>query len=288
MSTVHLPHHATMPAMATIAVVTGASRGLGQAIVSTLLDHNYHVICGQRTMPPQFNPNSNLRMIPLDLASNQSIQTFTEVVIDQLPYIDLLVNNAAICPDYPSEVHDVHEHWRSVMQVNFFAHVQLTTRLLPLLQRSSKLSRIINISSGDGELLYFESSLRTKLVQVSGLECVPSMVQYIQRLVEEMVGNARDGNIAEKIFNGQPAYKLSKAAINVYTQVAARTYSKHATGHSIRFVSICPGDVDTAMADEGVYTISPVDAVHRMWPVLEVNIPCPNGVFMRDNKLIPW
>lgn len=273
-----------------IAVVTGASRGLGRAIALKLAHSNYHVICGQRTLPPESHmasPASNIRVISLDLRCEQSIQTFAAILLDQLPHLDLLVNNAAICPKYPADPRLVDEHWRSVMQVNFTAHVLLTRQLHPLLLRSSKLPRVLNVSSGDGELLYFADDLRALLIGFSAGNNVDLVLEQVDGMLRKLIHDAKS-KVNEHIFNGQPAYKFSKAALNTYTQVASRSNLTCVAKQPIRFVSVCPGDVDTAMADEGALTISPTEAVCKMWPLLDVGVPCPNGVFLRYNEVISW
>ncbi|CDF38996.1 unnamed protein product [Chondrus crispus] len=269
-----------------IAVVTGASRGLGRALASHLSAQGYLVIAGQRAPAPK-SCNFDIRHLRLDLADEDSLEAFCHYLLDNLPCIDVLVNNAASCPDHPGDTAKSASYWNSVLQVNFFASVRLTESLLPLLQQSLKYPRVVNISSGDGELLFFSESLKPRLER---LEACNSTIQLI-REVESIANNILDDSfgipIDELIYNGQPAYKLSKALLNGYTRFASRRQER-LQSPEVAFVSVCPGDVDTEMADFDAILISPEDAVWRLASVLVASKPCKTGVFLREGKEISW
>lgn len=273
-----------------IVVITGGLRGLGKALVSELYEKGFVVIRGQRSRPlPTVSSQTvcNVRDIKLDLADRTSVREFSEQLLDQLPYIDLLINNAAICPDDPPDAANANFYWRSVMEVNFFAPVALTERLLPLLQRSSKYSRVINISSGDGELSFFSPRLQRQLERLSICVTASQLASDVDTVVRRLLSGFHDIPIHNLIFNSQPAYKLSKAALNAYTRFAA-SRNRMTAEKEIAFLSVCPGDVDTDMADSDAVLISPGEAVHRLSPVLNVNARCKTGVFLRDGREIPW
>lgn len=271
-----------------IAVVTGTSRGLGKALASHLSAEKYLIVSGQRTcLPsPEAKPlDSNIKHLRLDLAEERSQRIFSQYIVDHLPYIDVLVNNAAICP-VPNDSHSALD-WHSVLEVNFCAPVRLTERLLPLLQRSPTYPRVINISSGDGELLFFSESLRNRLQQLDACPSVHCLMKDVKCIANDTLCSALKTRIDGLIYNGQPAYKLSKAALNGYTRFASRRRTP-SRGSDVAFVSVCPGDVDTDMADADVLTVSPHEAVRRLASVLEVTKPCKNGVFLRHGAEISW
>lgn len=273
-----------------IAVVTGGLRGLGKALGSELLAQGFVVVRGQRSFPPDTVCNqsvSNVRDLKLDLADRTSVQKFAEHLLDNLPYIDVLVNNAAICPDDPLDVANASSYWRSVMEVNFFAQVYLTERLLPLLQRSPRYPRVINVSSGDGELLLFSDPLKRRLESLHTSVSASHLTNNVDIVVKDIINGAFTLPIRDLIFNGQPAYKLSKAALNAYTRFAARRNRTSQEG-DISFLSVCPGDVDTDMADWDAIVISPEEAVRRFSSVLSAGVPCKTGVFLREGKEISW
>lgn len=273
-----------------IAVVTGGVRGLGKSIVLKLLSEGFLVVRGQRSNPSELVPSqqlSNVRDLRLDLANHNSVRNFSQLLLDELPYIDVLVNNAAICLEDPADVEGASHHWYSVMDVNFFAPMYLTERLLPLLQKSPRFPRVINISSGDGELLWFGEPLRSKLEQLSVCESVSDLRKKMGSILNDITTGAFSLPIQDLIFNGQSAYKLSKAALNAYTRLPVHR-GRGLQNANISFLSVCPGDVDTDMADNCASLISTDEAVSRLSALLNVDLPCATGIFMRQGKEIPW
>lgn len=267
-----------------IAVVTGASRGLGKALSTSLANNGYTVIHTQRHYPnPQIKVPSNVMPATLDLSVPDSIHNFATQLLNDIPYLDLLINNAAICPAPPTP--STHDHLHAALSVNFTAPVRLTEQLLPLLVRSPSHPRVINISSGDGELLFFEHTLRRRLERLADHSSVETMLQRFETLQETLLANQQWQHL---VFNGQPAYKLSKAALNAYTRVAARRAAQHYPYGGVAFVAVCPGDVDTRMADEHAKLISPLEAVRLMGTILDVSTPCQNGAFLRHGEEISW
>ncbi|KAI0562988.1 short chain dehydrogenase [Gracilaria domingensis] len=266
-----------------IAVVTGASRGLGLALASKLLDNSFVVICAQRTSSILASTHGNALNVPLDLNQAQNVELFAQRMVNELPYIDLLINNAAICPE-DHFVRDVHPPWNQVMQLNFFAQVHLTERLLPLLDASSSFPRVINISSGDGELVFFAPKLRNLLSSLKKQKSVPHLVSTLSTFVSETL-EKHPSSEQEYVFHVQPAYRSSKAALNCYTCVAA---SRAQEKGRVSFVSVCPGDVDTSMYDPGAIAMTPVEAVGKMTTVLDVETACLSGKFLRYGIEIDW
>lgn len=276
-----------------IAVMTGASRGLGKEIANILLEKGFHVITGQRT--PQDNTNvnyvgmTNLKALILDMKEPESITTFAEQILDTVPYVDLLINNAGICPTYPLDARHIQQHWETVMQVNFYAQIQLTIHLLPLLQRSVNYARVINVSSGDGEMLFFHEDVQKRLQQLAESENVEEMQLDTQLLLKDLLSGKSLENVDSVIFNGQPAYKLSKAMLNVFTRVGAKTWSS-TSQNSVSFMAVCPGDVETNMRDtDCTSTLSPTQAARAMQLIFDVFTPCVwNGQFTRHGQIITW
>lgn len=266
------------------AVVTGG-RGLGAAIAAHLCSCGYHVIVGARTRVPT---PPLARWLPLDLLDASSVARFAGLLLDELPALDLLVNNAAVCPRSASA--DASPAvWDDVVTVNFYAVAQLTTALLPLLRRSERFPRVLNISSGDGELAFFSDALQRGFrgAAAGGPGGVLQSVRRMQKEVLELLAVDSAQRVRTHIFGGQSAYRFSKAALNAYTRASAAKAHVAQSAH-IAFVAACPGDVDTDMADPNVDTISPARAAELLWCILDVDVECRNGVFLRHGKGISW
>ena len=126
------------------AVVTGASRGIGHAVVDALAAHdvrcfgiaNYGLTS---ELPAQVVP------MPCDLNDASAIEEAIAVIAAQTDSLDYLVNVAGIDPKYPLEEGSV-DIWESVVDLNLRAYYLLIRGCLPLLRRGRGRS-IVNVSS---------------------------------------------------------------------------------------------------------------------------------------------
>jgi NAD(P)-dependent dehydrogenase (short-subunit alcohol dehydrogenase family) len=128
--------------MPPLALVTGASTGIGRACALHLTTLGYEVLAGVRTTaaPP------GTQAIRLDVTSDADIAAAAERVGDRL---HALVNNAGIAVNGPVEVLPIAE-WRRQLEVNLIGQVAVTRALLPALLNAR--GRIVNISSISGRL----------------------------------------------------------------------------------------------------------------------------------------
>jgi NAD(P)-dependent dehydrogenase (short-subunit alcohol dehydrogenase family) len=129
--------------MARLALVTGASSGIGRACAIHLATHGYDVLAGVRReadAPPATEP------LLLDVTSEADVAAAAERVERELA---VLVNNAGVAITGPVEVVPVAE-WRRQLEVNLLGQVAVTRALLPALLRAR--GRIVNISSIGGRV----------------------------------------------------------------------------------------------------------------------------------------
>ena len=136
-----------------IALVTGATDGLGRAVAGelaadgwTVLLHGRDEARGRAALEEirGRTGNENLRLYLADLASLDEVRALTDSVLDAERRLDVLVNNAGIGGSGPRmESRDGHE---LRFAVNYLAGYALTRRLLGLL-RDSAPSRIVSVSS---------------------------------------------------------------------------------------------------------------------------------------------
>ncbi|MCT2589269.1 SDR family NAD(P)-dependent oxidoreductase [Streptomyces sp. N2-109] len=134
------------------AVVTGASRGIGLATVTTLLSEGMRVAAAARTITPELARTGALA-VPVDLSTADGPAHFVERATAELGEIDLLVNNVG-----GGDVADLtdngqlkgflglaDEQWQKSFELNLFAAVRTTRAALPSLLRQR--GGIVNISS---------------------------------------------------------------------------------------------------------------------------------------------
>jgi NAD(P)-dependent dehydrogenase (short-subunit alcohol dehydrogenase family) len=127
-----------------IALVTGASSGIGEATAKRLALAGYKVY-GTSRQRPQAGQRS-YEMLPLDVTSDESVEAAVSEVVRLSGRIDLLVNNAgfSIAPAGAEESSMVQA--QSIFDTNFFGIVRMTRAVVPHMRRQGA-GRIINIGS---------------------------------------------------------------------------------------------------------------------------------------------
>ncbi|ELA6647025.1 3-oxoacyl-ACP reductase FabG [Vibrio alginolyticus] len=127
-----------------VAVVTGAARGIGQAICEQLLEDGFHVI-GLDISPVEWSQSAQLSSYQVNLCDAEAVSEVVESVVEQHGRIDALVNNAGITRD--ALLPDMLEQdWDSVIDVNLKAVFLLTQRVAPVMLEQGAGS-IVSISS---------------------------------------------------------------------------------------------------------------------------------------------
>ena len=135
-----------------IAIITGASTGIGAATAHELAERGFHVLAGvRRDRDADAIRRPGIEPLIIDITNPDHIQTLvTRVRGDsQGRAVRALVNNAGIGVNVPIETFAIDE-WRRLFEVNLFGHVAVTRALLPDLIRSK--GRVVNISSVGGKV----------------------------------------------------------------------------------------------------------------------------------------
>jgi NAD(P)-dependent dehydrogenase (short-subunit alcohol dehydrogenase family) len=135
-----------------IAVVTGANKGIGKEIARQLAAAGHTVYIGARDAgrgkDAVADIDGDARLLVLDVTSTDSIAAAAR----QVPSLDILVNNAGISSGDPKQVTEEDpETFRRIYETNVFGVVAVTNAFLPALRRSAH-PRIVNISSGTASL----------------------------------------------------------------------------------------------------------------------------------------
>lgn len=127
-----------------VALVTGASSGIGQATAQRLADAGYTVF-GTSRRAALTGPRS-FEMLTLDVTSDESVAAVVNEVIRQAGRIDLLVNNAGFGVAPAGAEESSIEQARSIFDTNFFGVVRMTRAVVPHM-RHQRSGRIVNIGS---------------------------------------------------------------------------------------------------------------------------------------------
>ncbi|UUU36692.1 oxidoreductase [Streptomyces sp. CA-210063] len=133
-----------MAATRPVALVTGASSGIGRETARALVAAGFEVIgTGRRTSG--LTPPAGVTYLDLDVASDESATAVVEQAIDRFGRIDVLVNNAGIGSAGAVEENSVAQA-QSVFDINVFGVMRMTKAVLPHM-RAQGGGRIINVSS---------------------------------------------------------------------------------------------------------------------------------------------
>ncbi|HEX8045766.1 oxidoreductase [Rhizobium sp.] len=126
-----------------VALVTGASSGIGLAAARALRRNGYRVFGTSRK--PMADTSDGVTMLVCDVTDDRSVQNLVDDVVSRAGRIDLLVNNAGIGLLGAAEESSAAQA-KALFDVNVFGVVRLTNAILPVMRRQRK-GRIINLSS---------------------------------------------------------------------------------------------------------------------------------------------
>ena len=124
-------------------IVTGASRGIGRALVDRFLDLGHEVWALSRNTD-ELNNIKGIHTVSIDLSEEQQIVDWVQSC--GVDYFDAVINNAGMLINKPF-AETTYADFEAVYRVNVFGAAQLIRHLLPLLTTDS---HILNISSMGG------------------------------------------------------------------------------------------------------------------------------------------
>jgi NAD(P)-dependent dehydrogenase (short-subunit alcohol dehydrogenase family) len=237
-----------------IALVTGATRGIGLETVRQLASSGVHVILAGRDKSKAEDAAQSLRDAKLDVASialdvtdAQSIAAAAKEIDAKHGKLDILINNAGVMIDdfqkKPSEQSlDV---WRKTFDTNVFGLIETTDAFLPLLKKSDA-GRVVNVSSILGSI---------------ALHLDPKSAIYDFKV---------------------PAYNVSKSAVNAWT--AQLAYELRDT--SIKVNTIHPGSVKTDMNAHGSLDVE--TGAKSSVELALIGNDGPSGSFSHLGESLPW
>jgi len=237
----------------TIALVTGANKGIGFEIAAGLGALGWTVGVGARDHGRRDEAVQKLRAggadvfgVPLDVTDDESVAAAARLIEDRAGRLDVLVNNAGVTGGPPQEPTRVApETVRTAVETNVIGVIRVTNAMLPLLRRSAS-PRIVNMSSSVGSLT---------------LQTTPG---------------AEVGPISA-------AYSASKTFLNAVTV----QYAKELAGTNILINVGCPGYTATDLNGfRGIRTPEQGAAIAIHLATLPDDGP--TGGFFDDAGVVPW
>lgn len=238
-----------------IALVTGATRGIGLETVRQLAETGVHVLLAGRNRDKAVEAALALQArglpveaIALDVTDATSIASAAQQVETRHGRLDILVNNAGILLDDPVQKVSGQslETWRKTFDTNVFGVIATTQAFLPLLHRSAA-GRIVNVSS---------------LLGSNTLHSDPASPIYDFKV---------------------PAYNVSKSAVNAWTVQLAHELKDS----TIKVNTIHPGYVQTDMnAGQGEVTVP--EGARTSVRLALIDADGPNGGYFHLDQVLPW
>lgn len=232
-----------------IALITGASRGLGFAMSEKLAELGVKVIMvcrnkdsGKIAFSRLKEKNLDVILKIADIESIDDIKNLHKEISSEFSYLDILINNAGVNLENENitiESIDINT-FQKVMDINLRGTILMCKYFIPLLKKSSS-GRIINFSSGLGQLSF------------------PRTGPY-------------------------PSYSISKTAVNAVTKILADELKNT----KIMVFSVDPGWVKTDMGgpaaplsiEEGIDT--------PVWLATAPENELKSGYFYKERKIIEW
>jgi NAD(P)-dependent dehydrogenase (short-subunit alcohol dehydrogenase family) len=237
----------------TIALVTGANKGIGYEIAAGLGALGWSIGVGARDGQRRQDAVAKLRAagidafgVPLDVTDDASVTAAAALIEERAGRLDVLVNNAGIAGTWPQTPSTVTpEGLRAVVETNVIGVVRVINAMLPLLRRSDR-PRIVNQSSHVASLT-LQTTPEVDLGGVSG------------------------------------AYSPSKTFLNAVTV----QYAKELSDTAIKINSACPGYVATDL--NGFHgTSTPAEGARTAIRLATLPDDGPTGGLFDDTGTVPW
>jgi NAD(P)-dependent dehydrogenase (short-subunit alcohol dehydrogenase family) len=177
-----------------IALVTGANKGIGFELVKELAEKNFTVILtardakkGKAASDELKKKNLDVIFHQLDVTSEKSVETLKTFLEKEFGRLDVLVNNAGIFPDKNFDAEGLKvkvETIREGMETNVYGALRMCQMAVPLM-RKIKHGRIVNISSGMGQLIEMEGGCLAYRTTKTALNVVTKV--FSQELANENI-----------------------------------------------------------------------------------------------------
>ncbi|MCF3128903.1 SDR family NAD(P)-dependent oxidoreductase [Streptomyces olivochromogenes] len=137
-----------------VAVVTGASKGIGLAIADAFAREGAHVVTGSRSVTPELealHESHGVTAVPVDLTTAEGPDALVQHAVDQYGRVDVLVNGLGAATARPSFLDIDDAEWERIFNITLFSAVRASRAALPHLLHADTAS-IVNISSINARL----------------------------------------------------------------------------------------------------------------------------------------
>ncbi|MGW5432175.1 SDR family NAD(P)-dependent oxidoreductase [Streptomyces sp. NPDC004059] len=137
-----------------VAVVTGASKGIGLALAEAFAREGVHVVAGSRSVTTELeglHEKHGVTAVPVDLATTDGPRTLVQVAVEQYGGVGILVNNLGAATPRQSFLDIDDAEWQRIFDLTLFSAVRTSRAALPHLLAADG-GTIVNISSINARL----------------------------------------------------------------------------------------------------------------------------------------
>lgn len=135
-----------------VAIITGASGGIGSALVKKLAEEKVTLVLAGRNkeamdvLAAAVRKKTEVLLVQCDVTQQKDLEKLVETTIAKYKKIDILINGAGVSSQHPFWEQPL-EDIEKVMKTNYFSYVMLSRLVVPIMQKQ-KQGHIVNITSG--------------------------------------------------------------------------------------------------------------------------------------------
>lgn len=270
-----------------VAVVTGANKGIGYAIVRGLCKQfDGDVILtardegrGAEAVKQLNGEGLQPKFHQLDLDDKGSIDRMKTFIQSTYGGLDILVNNAGIAFKMAA-TEPFSQQAEITVATNFWGTLNVCKSFFPLLRPHA---RVVNVSSMSSQFAARKCSPELNARFVAQDLDIPK----VEQLMTEFVNSTKDGTYKQKGWC-ESAYGCSKIGVTLMTFAHQKEFSNDSRADII-VNACCPGYVDTDMSShKGTKTIDQGADTPLYLALLPPNTQSPKGNFVSDRKIQNW
>ncbi|PZC81654.1 hypothetical protein B5X24_HaOG212360 [Helicoverpa armigera] len=264
-----------------VAIVTGANKGIGFAIVRGLCKRFDGVVYltsrdierGKKAVADLEKEGLKPKFHQLDITDKKSVEVFRDYIKEKYGGIDVLVNNAAIAfKAAATEPQSVQAE--QTLFVNYFSLVSTCEILFPILKNGA---RVVNVSSSAGHLSRIPSQALKDRLSDEKLT-----IPELSKLMQDYVDAVKRGSYVEEW--GKSSYVVSKVGVSALTNIQQRLVNDR----DIKVNSVHPGYVDTDMTShQGPLTIDE-GAAAPLYLALDAPDSVRGKYLWHDKDIVDW
>jgi len=130
---------------AKVAIITGASQGIGAGLVQGYLEHGFRVVANSRSIPPASPETPNLITVAGDAAEPETAERVFHAALERFGRVDTLINNAGIFVPKPFVDYTL-EDFNKILAVNLASFFHFSQRAVKQMLRQGS-GHIVQIST---------------------------------------------------------------------------------------------------------------------------------------------